>query len=30
MSLVLDGVQLIVAPIAERALSGWWSGSLFG
>ena len=24
---MLDGVQLIVARIAERALSGWWSDS---
>ena len=27
MILMFDGVQLIVARIAERALSGWWSDS---
>ena len=25
--IMLDGVQLIVARIAERALPGWWKGS---
>ena len=24
--IMLDGVQLIVARIAERALPGWWRG----
>ena len=27
MILMFGGVQLIVARIAERALSGWWSDS---